>query len=312
MFLIGLRQGYLLSKSNAARLSSRTVLFLSAPPDVAHEQGLRRIFGSVARNHWLVKDLGGLESLVSDRNDSAMKLEEAEVRWSRNANSKRLQSSRQSNSSNGYQLEDGGAISALEKESRPTHRLTPVVGEKVDTIQWLSSDVSKKAAQVQKARKQASEKEHAKHVCAVFVEFASQAAAQRAYQQLSYHEPLYLEPRYIGVLPKEVIWHNLTLSPANRISRAYAATAFIAATILLWSIPIGIVGTISNINYLTERFHFLRFINNLPDAVLGLLTGLLPPYLISEMVSYVPKFFRCEYPTPHNSFLCATLCADCD
>jgi hypothetical protein len=57
------------------------------------------------------------------------------------------------------------------------------------------------------------------------------------------------------------------------------------------------VGTISNINYLTGRFHFLRFINDLPTAVLGLLTGLLPPYLVSELVSYVPKIFRCESTT---------------
>jgi hypothetical protein len=84
------------------------------------------------------------------------------------------------------------------------------------------------------------------------------------------------------------------MSTANRISRDYVATAFIAATILLWSIPIGIVGAISNINYLARRFHFLRFIDKLPGPVLGLLTGLLPPYLLSEFVSYVPKFFRCK------------------
>lgn len=293
IFLIGLRQAYLLSKSNAARLSSRTVLFLSAPKEVVHDENLRRIFGDGAKNHWVVTDLDDVESIVSGRNDSAMTLEAAEVKWLRNLNKKRLQGSQKSDSNNGYRLEDGGDISAADKESRPTHRLTPLAGGKVDTIDWSRNQVSEKAAQVQSARERASQ-EKPKHVRAVFVEFANQAAAQRAYQQLSYHEPLHLEPRYIGVVPKEVIWKNLSMSTANRISRDYVATVFIAATILLWSIPIGIVGTISNINYLTERFHFLRFINNLPDSVLGLLTGLLPPYLVSELVSYVPKIFRCE------------------
>jgi hypothetical protein len=292
IFLIGLRQAYLLSKSNAARLSSRTVLFLSAPKEV-NEENLRRIFGDGARKHWMVTDLDAVESLVSSRNDSAMMLEAAEVKWSRNLNKKRLQNSPKSNSSNGYRLEDGGDISSIDKESRPTHRLTPLVGKRVDTIQWSRNQVSEKASEVQKTRELASN-DNPKHGRAVFVEFANQAAAQRAYQQLSFHKPLHLDPRYIGVLPKEVIWKNLSFSTAHRISKGYVATAFIAATILLWSIPIGIVGTISNINYLTEQFHFLRFINNLPDSVLGLITGLLPPYLISEMVSYVPKFFRCE------------------
>jgi calcium permeable stress-gated cation channel len=293
IFLIGLRQAYLLSKSNAARLSSRTVLFLSAPKEVVHEENLRRIFGDGARNHWVVADLGDLELRASERNDSAMTLEAAEVKWLRNLNKKRLQGTHKGDRNNGYRLEDGGDVSAADKESRPTHRLTPLAGQKVDTIQWSRNQVSQKAAEVQMAREQGSD-ERPKHVRAVFVEFATQAAAQTAYQQLSYHEPLHLEPRYIGAVPKEVIWKNLSMSPASRISRDYVATAFIAATILLWSVPIGIVGTISNISYLTERFHFLRFINNLPASVLGLLTGLLPPYLISELVSYVPKFFRCE------------------
>ena len=293
IFLIGLRQAYILSKSNAARLSSRTVLFLSAPKEVVNEDNLRRIFGDGAKKHWVVTDLSDLESLVSGRNDSAMMLEAAEVTWSRNVNKKRLQGSSKSNNNNGYRLEDGGEISSADKESRPEHKLTPLLGERVDTIQWARNQVSEKTQQVQEARELES-KSKPKHGCAIFVEFKSQAAAQRVYQQLSFHQRLHLDPRYIGVVPKEVIWKNLVFSPANRISRGFIATAFIAVTILLWSIPIGIVGTISNINYLTEQFHFLRFVNNLPDAVLGLLTGLLPPFLISELVSYVPKFFRCE------------------
>lgn len=296
IFLIGLRQAYLLSKSNAGRLSSRTVLFLSAPKEVVNEENLHRIFGDGARRQWIVTNLDDLESLVSDHNDSAMILEAAEVKWLRKVNKKRLQSSLKSNNRNGYRLEDGGELSSMDKELRPTHRLPPLVGERVDTIQWSRNQVSEKASQVERHRELIS-KRISNHPCAVFVEFVNQAAAQKAYQQLSYHQPLHLKPRYMRVVPKEVIWKNLCLSPASRISRGYVATAFIAATILLWSIPIGIVGTISNINYLTERFHFLRFINKLPDSVLGLLTGLLPPYLISEMVSYVPKFFRCKYKT---------------
>jgi calcium permeable stress-gated cation channel len=293
IFLIGLRQAYLLSKPNATRLSSRTVLFLSAPKEAVNEENLRRIFGDGARNYWLVTELDDLESLVSQRNDIAMMLEAADVKWLRNINKKRLQGSHKSNSSNGYRLEDGGDISAIDKDSRPTHSLTPLVGKKVDTIQWSRGQVSEKAAQIQKAQEVAS-KGNSKHGCAIFVEFETQAAAQKAYRQPSFHQPLHLDPRYIGVAPKEVIWKNLSFSLANHISRGSAATAFIAATILLWSIPIGILGTISNINYLTEQFHFLRFINKLPGSVLCLITGLLPPYLISELVSYVPKFFRCE------------------
>src|SRR5437763_9429363 len=176
IFLIGLRQAYLLSKSNVARLSSRTVLFLSAPEEVVHDENVRRIFGDEARNHWVVTDLDDLESLVGERNDSAMRLEAAEVKWLRNLNRIRLRESQKRDRNNAYGQEGDGNVSALDKELRPTHRLTPIVGEKVDTIHWLRHQASEKAKQVQTARERIL-KEKQKHVHSIFVEFATQAAA---------------------------------------------------------------------------------------------------------------------------------------
>src|SRR5436309_15859513 len=118
IFLIGLRQAYLLSKSNATRLSSRTMLFLSAPKEVVHEENLRRIFGNEARRHWIVTKLDDIESLVSDRNDSAMMLEAAEVKWSINANKKGLQGWKIDHR-NGQSLGNSGDISSFYQEFRP-------------------------------------------------------------------------------------------------------------------------------------------------------------------------------------------------
>ena len=101
-----------------------------------------------------------------------------------------------------------------------------------------------------------------------------------------------LQPKYIGVQPKEVIWQNLNLDPSLRITYSYIAIGIAIATIILWSIPVGIIGTISNINYLTDKVRFLRFINKLPAPILGLITGLVPPLLLSTAVSYVPYFFK--------------------
>lgn len=89
-----------------------------------------------------------------------------------------------------------------------------------------------------------------------------------------------------------MIWKNITLSLQTRLSKAGIATIFIIALIILWSIPIGLVATLSNITYLTDKVKFLRFINNFPPWLLGLITGLLPPYLMSSLIAYVPKFMR--------------------
>ena len=291
IFLTGLRQAYLLSRFNAARLSSRTVLFLHATDEPLDDDNLHRIFGNDARRHWTATDLSKLESLVDDRSEKAMMLEAAEVRLTMNANKKRLNGHHKNSHGNG--ASNGGEAVLADKELRPTHRLKSLIGKKVDTIKYSRDIVSEKAKKIQELR-ESDEIKNITSGTAVFVEFATQAAAFRAYQQLTFHQPLHLDPKFIGMIPKEVIWKNLTLSPAARLSKGYLSTAFVAAIILLWSIPIGFVGTVSNINYLADKVHFLRFIYNLPDAVLGLITGLLPPFLMSTFVSYVPKFFRCK------------------
>lgn len=290
IWLIGLRQAWHLSKSNAARLSSRTVLFLSAPKEALNPDNLRRFFGNDAKRLWAVTKADDLESLVADRNRKVSLLESAEVTLSRKANKKRLQSLRK-RSDDGSQLNYDSLPETVKKSLRPTHRLTVPVAKKVDTIEWAREQVTEKAAKVEKARESYTAP-HSHVGAAAFVEFETQAAAQKAYQQLPSSQILTMNPRYIGVEPKEVIWKNLTITPAGRISQSYTANAFVAAIIIFWSIPIAIVGALSNINYLTDKVKFLDFINNLPDPILGLLTGLLPPFLLSLFVSYVPYFFR--------------------
>jgi hypothetical protein len=126
------------------------------------------------------------------------------------------------------------------------------------------------------------------------VEFRTLVAAQRAYQQVTSSELFEFTPRYTEITPGDVIWKNLTLPSARRISQEGIATALVVATILFWFIPIAFVGTISNVAYLANTFKWLSFLNKLPDVVMGLLTGLVPPLLTSLLSKYVPNIFRCE------------------
>jgi calcium permeable stress-gated cation channel len=310
LILIGIRQAYTSSRYNASRLSSRVVLFLSVPKEALQKDKLHDVFGSEAQESWPVLELNDLEDLVSERDDKAMKLESAEVKLSRNANKKRLAKSKNSDSGS---HENGDASDLIDEKSRPKHRLKPLIGTKVDTINWAREALPDLADRIQKLRENPTGGEENRS--AVFVSFSTQAAAQRACQQIQFHPQLPTKlptqlptfARYLDVQPKEAIWGNLTLKPSLRVSRAFAAWVFVIAIIIFWSIPIGIVGTLTNINYLTDKLHFLRFINNLPTPILGLITGLLPPYLMSTFVSYVPKFFRCKPSLKHNLPLYAPL-----
>ncbi|KAL2177480.1 uncharacterized protein P884DRAFT_243614 [Thermothelomyces heterothallicus CBS 202.75] len=89
IYYVNLRQAYLLSPNIAKRLSSRTVLFTCIPKPYVDEAKLRKLFGDSARNVWIVKDTSALRALVEDREETADRLQQAEVRLIRLANAAR-------------------------------------------------------------------------------------------------------------------------------------------------------------------------------------------------------------------------------
>jgi calcium permeable stress-gated cation channel len=79
VYFINLRQAYLLSPYYANRLSSRTVLFTCVPHQVLDERKLRRIFGDTLKNVWIPRETDDLDQLVKEREQTAHRLEKAEI-----------------------------------------------------------------------------------------------------------------------------------------------------------------------------------------------------------------------------------------
>jgi calcium permeable stress-gated cation channel len=253
------------------------VLFLSAPSEALRDENLHRFFGEKAVRSWVVLNLNHLEKTVDKRNSDVDNLEALELKLLKNAN----KDQRNGDSSNGQPGE----------RHRPTHKTKYLIGDDVDSISRARKDLKVVISDVDRIRETDSS-DHHKHTGAIFVEYKDQRSAHEAFQLVRDASLLSLQPRFIGVLPKEVNWQNLNLDPSLRITYSYIATALAVAIIIFWSIPVGIIGTISNINYLTDKWKFLRFINDLPAPILGVLTGLVPPFLLSTVVSYVPYFFK--------------------
>lgn len=134
-----------------------------------------------------------------------------------------------------------------------------------------------------------------KKLSAAFIEFTSQAAAQVAFQTLQHHKPLHMAPRYIGVTPGEVVWNNLRLFWWERLVKFAITTSFIVALVIFWSLPVAVVGVISNVTYLTEKLTWLRWINDIPDVILGVITGLLPVVALAVLMALLPIIMRRKF-----------------
>ncbi|KAI1817249.1 DUF221-domain-containing protein [Poronia punctata] len=290
LWLVGLRQAWALSTPNSKRLSSRTVLFLSAPKDSLDPSNMHRFFGDGAVRIWPVTKTETLSTLVSERNSSVEKLEAAEASLIRKANSKKTRKAIDRNGRGDVKYSD--LPESVREAIRPRSKSTSLpYGSSVDKIKTLREQIKEKEELLNEMRKTHDIGEP-KGAAGVFVEFKNQAEAQRAYQQVSSANVLALTPRYTGMTPDEIVWNNLTIPPASRISQDGVALGIVAATTIFWSIPSGFIGLISNISYLAENFEWLSFLKNLPDPVIGLLSGLLPPLLTSLLTKYVASIFR--------------------
>ncbi|KAI0441374.1 hypothetical protein F4803DRAFT_523573 [Xylaria telfairii] len=297
LWLIGLRQAWTLATPNAKRLSSRTVLFLSAPKAALEQSNMARFFGDDAVRIWPITKPEALQTLVSERDSLVEKLESAEAVLIHKANSSEARSTIDGDR---YKFSYSDLPDLVKRliRLRSKPKVFPFgslfdfrYSKKEDTIQSLRDQIKEKGERIDGMRR-SYEIGGPRGAAAVFVEFKTQAEAQRASQQVASSNPLALMPRYTDVKPNEIIWDNLTIPPVRRISEEGMATTIVILSIVFWSIPSGLVGTLSNISYLAENFEWLSFLNELPDPVIGILSGLLPPLLTSLLSKDVPLLYR--------------------
>jgi hypothetical protein len=302
IYYINLRQAYLLSPLYASRISSRTVLFQAVPNEYANETRIRRMFGEELKNVWIASDAKKLEDMVDERTKICLKLEGAETKLIKLANDARLKSlkgktteARPETNVDGEDdfAADSGSAAArwVSPKDRPTHRLKPLIGKKVDTINWCREEIARlnPLIDVDQTNYRAGE---ATPRNAVFVEFWNQTQAQAAFQMVAHHQPLHMAPRVVGLSPEEVVWSNMGITWRTRTIRNILSIAFVVVLIIFWSIPVAFVGSISQITYLTQVLPWLSFINDCPKVILGLITNLLPVIMLSILMSLVPPIMR--------------------
>lgn len=298
IYYINLRQAYLMSPFYAGRLSSRTVLYTSVPEEYMEESRLRAMLEPGVRKIWLSTDCDDLEEKVAERNKVAMKLEAAETKLIKTATANKIKEDKKAKKaeragSEEEAIGEGHADGSryLTQKERPTHKLKFLIGKKVDTIDWCRGELTRLIPEVD--AQQATHRAHEeKKLNSAFVEFATLSEAQAAYQSLTHHQVLQMSPRFTGMTPDEVIWSNLKIKWWERVVRKLLTTSFVVALIVFWSIPVAVVGAISNIQSLISCLPWLSFINDIPGSILGVVQGLLPTILLAVLMSLLPIILR--------------------
>lgn len=285
VYLVKVRKAYCLTAWNASRISQRTVLFTDVPQASLSLAKLQTMFPGVAQV-WLVPKVDDLEDDVEELEKTVPKLEASEVKFLKAVTKQ--------------QRKKGGEKNSYDESLRPTNKTQFLIGHKVDSIGYYRDQIKELLPKIQTAqRSHLAGKE--KLVTAVFIEFDTVAAAEAAFKENHHRRPAKFSSRQMGVLPQDVIWKNLNMGSKSRFLRRLIATIFISVMIIFWAIPVTVVGAISNVNYLTENVPFLSFINDIPDFILGVVTGLLPVVALAILMALVPVI--CRRMLPNLEFL---------
>jgi calcium permeable stress-gated cation channel len=298
IFYINLRQAYLMNPAYAAKLPSRTVLYVAVPDEYLDKSKLTAILGPSVKRVWFPCESKELDELVEQRDKAAMKLEAAETKLIREANGARLKSGAHDSADHDVETAEAESSAArwITPKQRPTHRLKPLIGKKVDSIDWCRSEIERLTPLIDElqAKQRAGQ---GKRMPAAFVEFETLNDAQAAYQSLTHHQPLKMDPRFTGMHPLEVIWKNLKIRGWERFIRQTVVLSVVVATIIFWSIPVSLVGFISNIQMWSapdSPTPWLRWLHKIPSVIFGVVSGLLPTVMLSLLMALLPPYLRCK------------------
>jgi hypothetical protein len=89
IYYVNLRQAYLSSPRYADRLAARTMMITCVPPQYLDERRLRKLYGDKARRVWIPRTNRQLAGLVKEREQTALRLEKAEIQLIKKANAAR-------------------------------------------------------------------------------------------------------------------------------------------------------------------------------------------------------------------------------
>ncbi|EEU34202.1 uncharacterized protein NECHADRAFT_96579 [Fusarium vanettenii 77-13-4] len=86
IYYVGIRQAFLSSPHYAKRLSSRTLLVTSIPERYLDEARIRKLYGDSVKRVWIPRTAKALIKLVEEREQTALRLEKAEITLIKKAN----------------------------------------------------------------------------------------------------------------------------------------------------------------------------------------------------------------------------------
>lgn len=165
----------------------------------------------------------------------------------------------------------------------------PLMGKKIDKIYYLRKELARLNVEIEQDQQNV---EKFPFMNSAFIQFNHQVAAHMACQSLSHHVPQHMTPRLVEIAPGDVLWENMSMKWWERYLRTAIVFVLAFGLIVLYAIPVSFTGFLSQVNYLASLFSWLGWLKTLPSMVKAIIQGVLPPVLLSVILTLVPIILR--------------------
>lgn len=277
-------------------LSSRTVMVTELNDTYGRAGEMERRFPTASKIVF-AQDHTQLQKYCEDRAKTATKYENTLNKILNKAVQKNLKAEKKGKLDelyhNGSEAQDS-LETYVPTNKRPKQRLgkvkLPFFSEKVDVIDYSQDHIAELNEKIHEEQRDWDQKTTRP---TIFMEFATQLDAQKCFQSLeSVMGKSAFGKKFIGVAPEDVDWNNVSFTKTKRHVKRVVANTLLTLMIIYWAIPVAVVGCISNVNFLSQKVPFLRWIQDIPDVILGIVTGVVPSLALSILMSLVPPFIK--------------------
>lgn len=165
----------------------------------------------------------------------------------------------------------------------------PLLGQKVDTIDYCRKEVARLNAEIEQDQKNP---ERFPLMNSAFVQFNHQVAAHMACQAVSHHIPNQMAPRVVEISPDDVIWDNMSMRWWETYVRPAVVIVIIVGLVIGWAIPVSFTAILSQIRTLTGTVKWLHWLAGAPNEVFSILQGVLPQALLALLLILLPIILR--------------------
>ncbi|EMG48427.1 hypothetical protein G210_0998 [Candida maltosa Xu316] len=311
---VTIRQSYLLSDSHKESIMAKTLLISNIPPYLQDHDVLKKIFMVVPggiKNIWDISDFEKIDHEVKKAQTALYYLEESQIIGLKNFYNRKNTWCRPSIGDSYEEARDfllsndvyfyppiyigPWKIPQLERILRiqlPGWLRIFGFQKRVPMVNWSLQSLYECQRDIDNEKLKLASGNLTKHN-KIFIEFATLEGAYIAHQCLLSQSQGHLDKTLIEVNPKDIIWRNVARNDGIICKfEKYLVTIIFVIIIILYVIPVSLIGLVSQIPLLTQLMPSLKWVYQFPEEARETISGFLPSILLSILTEIVMIIFR--------------------